>query len=458
MKPRAGLLFGAVLLIVAALVSCQGGDSRSPGTRASRPERCVGQGVPSYCRQLRVGDQVVRYALLPGARSTSNAAFLVDLGGPGYSALGMNVLPQFRRAELPSWMRRLTLVSLEEPWVTAPRSRECRSASIGFYKRARQVLSADDQGGHVTADVAEMRPYAQRLVRTCGLGKGMWGWMPTKFDEAVKAITSSERLKLDGAIGVSFGAVRTKYASGEIRRWVVLESPAPIDVTAKGFIDGLIRGATSRLQTHSRNDYATLRRRLGSVAASLNAHSRIGADRSIPTTAADLGPAIVALARLSNDDFKRYAPAVLSKEPSASVIGELSDRTWGRFGVSDVSPSLLAYLDEACPRYPAWRSALKTANGSPLAAFLTVYHTPCMAIEQSVKSVEAQTARFRVGASCIVASTDDPVTPFSYARAWSRRLPHSTLVPVSSTEHGSLNLARCNELSRIQTKPGGYEP
>lgn len=377
-------------------------------------------------------------------------AVLVDLGGPGYSVLGMNAIPRFRMNAFPRWMKGMTAVSLEEPWVTRPRSEGCRSASAHFYSKARSVLRSDAGGLHVRSDVAAMKETARGLVDACDLGKGHWGWEPEQFRAALQAIVKQKQLRLDGAVGVSFGAVRAKYVGNEIRKWIVLESPAPLGIDARRFLEGLNIGALTRLGQWESLGSSSAEQRLAEAARAFDERSERDDNRSIPTTGADVGPAAVALARVTDADFQQYAPDLLSNEPSGSVIGALSDRTWGRFRVSDVSPTLLAYFDEVCPRYQGWSEALDNARGSPLAAFLAVFHSPCGAIEGDAASPPKALPATRAQASCVISATRDPVTPLSSARAWAKRLSNSKLVTVDSDGHGSLNLDSCTYLKTYQ--------
>ncbi len=166
-------------------------------------------------------------------------------------------------------------------------------------------------------------------------------------------------------------------------------------------------------------------------------------DRSLPVSAADVGAAEVALAR-SGPQLEHLAEVLTAGGPAAAeLVGELSDRTWGRVGTDDLSPADLAYLDEVCASYHGW-SELPDVGRSPVERFLAVFHRPCRTAPTSGAAAPPRIDRRPTFTrSCVIASPDDPVTSDAYAQAWAAALPGSLLITQEMAAHGQGDVSAC---------------
>jgi hypothetical protein len=421
-----GLLCAVVVLTAATVLAAHAssGDpsgSGRPATADPTDAPCVLERTVPECRTATtVSGHAFRYAVLrsvtPGAPT-----LLLDVGGPGASLFGAH-WPGDVRPALPTTIRDVNLVMVEEPWVTADVPTACQDSLSGYFRTAHAGRAGD----------------AASLARAClgSAGKARYGWSAESYRESVQEVLRREHLTLDGFLGASFASRRLGYLAPVPLRFAAIVGPAPLEMAAGRFLaerhDALVRLLATECGGCRPLDV------VGAAAAAFDRAPATVSGRSVPVTGADVGAAVVALA-YQPDDVRRTAWAAL-REPArnAALLGQLADTVWGRYDVDDVSSSWLAYLSEVCHAYPGWPATV-APNADPVERFLYTYHAPCAAAGDAYPATTARAAR-RI---CVVGSATDPVTPVSFAESW-RKFPNVTLAIVDEPGHGSLRaLAAC---------------
>jgi len=376
----------ALLAIVAVLAAAVGAHSISgadgpgqlPDRTATTATACGRSEVREACSEIEVAGRTWRYSLRRASPGTPNTA-LVDLGGPGTSVMsGANGL-----GHLPDTLPRLSadhnLLVIEEPWVLDPVPAACRAALSAYYVAMRSTWSMPDA-------------VAGRLGSDCGVGRHdpQWGFTPQTYDAVVHAIVEREGLVLDGFVGHSWGAVRLTYLTSTTLRWATLLRPYPYAAS----LDDITAG---RLQA------------LASLTSSLNAQmpassaSTTVEGRSVPVERFDLATSVVELGYVDDDVVQQFGAAVVTGT-RPDKVGLLSDQYWGRYGVDDLSPRMLAFWDEACPVAGASQDLVRSS--SELARVVGLQFSPCQLFHER-RAVRTPTGL----AICVVYSKGDAVTP-----------------------------------------------
>lgn len=358
--------------------------SQTPGCAAVRYEEC---------RELLTSAGKVRYALLGSGADPRVAIF--DVGGPGAAVFGAQWPEGFSSTIAPSMPYRGLL--LEEPWVGRPVPDRCEAALRAWFAHAH----AGDQR-------------STDLAGPCELGQGHWGWTPESYRAAIDAVEAAEEVHVDGMIGVSFGARRSRYLSGDLT-WAVLANPAPREMTGQQYLAARQDALESMLAAQC--GCTDVNSALSQIVQQVTG-SDAGGSRSVPLTAADVGAAAIALAYQAQIPGNEYATKFWAADPSA--IGALADSVWGRYGTDRISPSYLAYLDEVCAAYGPWPTA-PTSSGL-VGSTLTALHAPCAGIPLAERDTGSQ-----LPAACVSSVTNDPIAPPAFVATWQ---------PVTFTEIG----------------------
>jgi len=405
-------LAAVVLLLGAACDDSPG--SAPPARRAAPPETCAGVRPSLGCEAIEVDGRVYRYAIraAKGGAGSRDAA-LVDLGGPGRSLFGSDDLLRFAAG----WPGDQALVFVEEPWVTRPSTGGCDAARSGFYRSLRR---SGENGEPATA-----------LVTACGLARsGSWGWDAADYARVVQAIARHERLVLTGLVATSYGALRSAPLwSLPSLRWLVLDSPAPPKETGTSYLRARARGVASAL----RRSCAPCPDRAREASAELR-RDPVALDTRTPAVEpVDLEAALVAAAYLPAG--QRRALFRLLGGPvrrAAPLIGRLSDATLLRYGSYEMSPAVLAYLDEVCRRYGPWPAASERPN------LLARLHAPCRSLWRPAGDADLPTGPADV---CIAHGGLDDVVPRDTVARWRTVFPRARAVALRDAVHGAPELA-----------------
>ncbi|MFG1762178.1 hypothetical protein ACGFIH_02525 [Micromonospora parva] len=389
------------------------GTGRAAPSIASKSDidglTCEEQATREACYDIEVAGRTWRYTILP-AEEVTNKTAIIDLGGPGSSALsGELEIAQFRSAH-PELARSYNLLVMEEPWVTEPVTSTCQAA-MGRYYLSLRSTGKDD-----------ISTTARDMAGACGLsdGSGSWGFNAANYSAVVTAIERKDKLRVAGFFGHSWGSVRLGYLQRQLD-WQVLTRPFPIGATAEQVVS--LRTANMPNQGVPerviKNDKTTT------------------PERSAPVNRFDQLSAIVELGYI-DDRFYAESRAGVETGTDSTSIGRLSDRLWGRYGEWDVSPALLARIQETC-------SALPPPNSVPSAVasvkdLLRAELAPC-------KSLKATNVKHPPLAprTCLVSGQQDAVTP---DRLVSQRFEswqsHGKWIKSVKRSHGSLDgLEQC---------------
>lgn len=404
----------AVATIGAQLQAHPSGPQRLPPAARQQlpPEGIRDEGpcervLEDECRELVSRGRSRRYLLIPpetqGASEGPRSAVLVDAGGPGSVLFAPGVAGRVRDA-LGDRVQDRWLLLLEEPWVTAEVTPQCREALSRLYEAARASLSAAG-------------PSALRLDE-CHLGSGAYGWRADHYVPLVEEILERESLTLEGFVGLSFGAVRSTYASELGIEWRALVRPAPAPGSSAGFlIDTRVDAAVDQLLERCKDcsGRSALLDRIRAAMASLDRGPLSLDSRSVPVTGFDLASGLLVLASAPANQEVDLADILLRPQDWSDAIGGLSDQLWMRSGETDLSLAYLAYLEEVCPTYQGWRQ-----DGTPetvLHQTFALAHSPCEAGTTSPAPstlVTGHTAR-----TCIVLDDGDVVSPSEFGETWS---------------------------------------
>lgn len=392
----------AVLALIMALpaVACGGEAGRSesvnPASAAdpvTADVTCANlQRTRPVCRVIESGGRTVRYAIVrrPGA----DRSVLLDVGGPGAAVLGAG----FPR-EVLGRHSDATVVMVDEPWTTSPRSEECELALRTWYRELRSTWPRGASDATVRA-----------LVEECGLfdGSHRWALAPDAYRRAVDAIETAERITIDEFWGFSFGSVRWASLGGRLPASLV--SPFPVGMPAADYLAARNRATTTRLP----------RKVLGSTPRG----------RSLVIRELDLAAAELTAGYAAPRDRARLHGV----DDPARLVGRLSDQLFGRYGTDSLSSALLGFWEGTCPALSDWDRA-----GFGAAGLMGELLRIC---------AEAPTPRgLRVpaGPTCVATVINDAVVPAAMTRWLKRRWAWSQERVVDGPHASLLGLGRCLE-------------
>lgn len=453
LRQRTGLLWLVGLLTISLLGARQmlgerpsdelsvGASTPSHPTRDRSPS-CEDSAVPVYCSTTSVNGRQIRYAHLAAeGGSPAAGALILDLGGPGYSLFGSGVVAQIRNG-LPDPLKELDVVALEEPWVQRELSPACRTGLEAYYGTARTALEQDSLASELN-DV--VRDESRALNEVCELAAGGWGWSSTEYRQAVTSILGDVGLQLRGFVGLSFGSVRSAYVRDAGSRFVMLDSPAAIDISATEFLSDIEHSAIQRLEGCGTcaGSGAQLVQQMEDTWRAANEDQVQLPDRSVAFSGADVGGAALALARTPGD-LAQVVDRYRSSIEGPAYMGDLSDHLWGRYGERSLSPAYLAYLDEVCSVYDGWSEGLSSSIlRTEIGRFLVAFHAPCGTMERTAVPVTSSAGYDSVLWGCVVARRGDAVTPLKYAEEWSLVLPDAELHSSPESMHSSGDFSAC---------------
>lgn len=369
-------------------------------------DACRGVRAQALCRSVRLpGGEQIRYAVLQPSSdeeaSPARGATVVDLGGPGVALFGAN----WPGAALQAVTDRLRtpIVVLDEPWTRTPYPAGCRRAASDWFTALHSGLEAP----------------SARFATTCRLGRGLWGWTPESYREAVDAALDQEGLSFARFVGASFAGVRLSYLHQPPPE-VVLVSPYPLGQSSSAYVETRVAAVA-----------AFCRARPGSSSCTGRARIPAEAKRSLDVTEFDLGAAWIGTSYQRDPTAYRE---LLAGDPDAGVVGALSDAVTGRFGVTDVSPSTFAYFDEVCSSFGTWRPGV----GGDLAAksFLLSWHDVCRQVPAPARPRDPQT--LESAHVCVVTYRRDGVVPSVASQGyWGARADVHEVLPGPS--HGVID-------------------
>jgi hypothetical protein len=200
---------------------------------------------------------------------------------------------------------------LDEPWPTEPTVPECDAALTSWYGSLRDgwPLVRQDR-----VDAA-----LERILSACGVlsGEGQWEFTPKTYHTLLDGIADREALKLSRFDGFSFASARWGYASDLFTRGR-LASPFPISMGAERYL-------TMRSNSHGPRPHRSL---IGIIPKG----------RSLSLTQLDLDAAALETRYLPPS----ARPAALTGRDAASMVAQLSDQLFGRYGVESISHALLS--------------------------------------------------------------------------------------------------------------------
>lgn len=404
-----GVLLG--VLVVLRLLDARPADHRS----AAAPTACSGVRYVE-CREIDTAGGRVRYAFLGGDPGTRDVA-LFDVGGPGASVFGEQWPSGYGSYIEPRMAGERSLV-LEEPWVTAELSEECRGSLSAWF-----------------VDAHAGRTPRTDLVEPCSLGTGTWGWTSASFREAVEAVEAVEGVRVRGLVAASFGAHRALYV-GQSLEWAVLANPAPRTMAGNAYLAERERGVLAMLQAQCDCGDA-FPERLEAVVSGVTG-SQPGT-RSLPLTRADVGAAALALTYQAHTPGTGYVEKFWAGDPEA--IGVLADSVWARYGTTSISTSYLAYLDEVCAAYAPWPRS--TADDGIVSGVLSALHSPCVRFPGEQDAVTTLPPSVR---TCVSSQSQDPIAPEPFVRTW---LPADHRITQEGSSHSNVDgVTACLETLR----------
>jgi hypothetical protein len=122
------------------------------------------------------------------------------------------------------------------------------------------------------------------------------------------------------------------------------------------------------------------------------------AERSLPIDALDVEAARAASLYLAPAEARG-----LNGQPAAELVGRLSDSFFGRYGVTSISPSVLALWQETCSTIRNWSALSESAKQS----FLGQYMAVCLVISNTRNVVASRDS----SPTCIAVGDSDGITP-----------------------------------------------
>lgn len=371
----------------------------------STTDACAGVRAQAACRSITLSDgRVVRYAVVrpsTTAEGDLTQGTVMDLGGPGVALFGAD----WPGEALQAVTDRLgtPVVILDEPWTRTPYPAGCRQAARAWYET---LHSGSSSSGAELADA-------------CDLGKGLWGWTPAAYDEAMQAALEQEGLTFERFVGASFAGVRLGYLSRQPDE-VVLVSPYPSEQSATEYLTTRLEAVQAFCSAAPAGE--TCRGQVPTGEA---------AKRSIEVTPFDVGAAWL------GTNYQRRPVAfkkMMADEPTAEVLGALSDAVTGRFGVTDVSPATFAYFDEACASFAPWEPEVTSRLAA--ATFLQQWHAVCAQVDPAPGPTS--TAAPAADQVCVVSYRGDAVVPSGRSqKSWRGRADQRRVLP--GVNHGVID-------------------
>ena len=384
---------------------------------------------PDLCFNVDVDGTTYRYGfasagfLEDSGRTPAGQAVIVDPGGPGASVLAGGGLSAIASSYLLGGLSDFDLVVIEEPWVTTEVSDQCATSMTEFYHTFRPPFP-------------ESRvPNARNVSENCKLLTTKWGLSEDTYSDILDAIESEQNTKIRGFVGASFGSVRWTYADPQRFDFAVFSRPFPININdSHSFLSARSDAIASETAD----------------APALTLSGVAPAGRSLPVETSDVVAA-------------RIAAAAQGLSPSTEAeIGEWSDGLWQRFGEDSISPALLAYWQEFCPRIGAVGYATNEDGihggwaGDPadVYAYLQAFHQVC----DFVSDPHAQQYPSLQNV-CAVLSQADTVTPAQLAH-YDFKFSGASIVVSNEANHRSLDgLNECvNQLSLTATPSNSGTP
>lgn len=428
--PRHRSAISALIIVVllSTLSGCRFGTTGRPenntaGSASVTAGKCSGV-RSAECRSVTLASgRQVRYAILRPTTTApqSTGVVVADLGGPGISLFGMHWPGDALRQQLPKKLQAVPLLLIEEPWVTATYSPECKAAVTSLF-RSVHVLATSD-----AAVSTSCRLYDHDQP---------WGWTPESFAEAVKAILNTEGLTLDGYLGLSFGGRRLTYLRDPAPKWAILVNPAPLDLPAPEYLSGRVsalwRSVESNCPQCPGRQAGT--RLIEQASKSLSAVQPAVPGRSVPLAGGDVAAAALSLSYRDTAVRRAFFTALSApaKNADRELVGRLADGVWSRYGTDEISPAVLAYWAEVCPSYPGWPVTPPTDT---LGTFLTEWHGPCTALTPQARQRWTLGLNSKV-ATCVSMLADDPVVPVQSVQTW--RKAGAQVIQPAKGEHSDL--------------------
>lgn len=400
----------AALVVVASVVlaGCGAtGDTIKVAAPKTEPV-CELQVPDDTCRAVALpGGRLLRYAkIAPNAGRKSPGITLVDLGGPGYALFG-TTSSRTQLAMIANATHR-TAVALEEPWVQERYPSGCKEA-------VSQWFVAEHAGRGAGTSVMSSR---------CDLESGNWGWSQNRYKQAVAAVSRHENALVRVFVGVSFGSERLRY----------LEKPP---ATAWLLYPASATSSADRLLS----ERAELTPGICSNCAIRRGMPR---GRSIGVTAFDAGAALVATAYQEHP--ARALDFLRAGNPTAQVIGALSDSVTNRYAVNAISPATFAYWQETCHAY----GNAHANSGVPASAarFLWTWQRPCADLHQQALGAVSSAH------VCLVVDEADHVVPRTSAATWRQTFVGADMHTIRRGIHGLVDA----RVLRLCSAHGGGEP
>jgi len=355
------------------------------------------------CSYVTVNGADYRYSLVGGSKHPKPLA-LLDIGGPGLSLFGSG-WPSDILSQLD---KKYDVLVLDEPWVTADESSECRTSLETWYQAIRTSWQPKQ-----TRMPTSIQDASRAIPAACTLWNGRWGWTPSTYTSAVDAILAKTERKLAAFVGFSFGSTRLAYLTnaGINVPTVDLISPFPTGTSAVA----LIRARQAVLNTAPKFSKALI--------------GKQPATRSVPIAASDL-----AAAQVEAQYVPPAAQTTLYKHAAdATLVGHLSDMLFSRYGEDDIAPSMLAFWDETCPAAHDWPTAAEAGITNVLYEVCGSQHNQKPVTPGHLKVVP-----------CIVATRHDGIVPLPLLRRWTKTNRWPIRPGVGG--HADLrNLTRCME-------------
>ncbi|MGX6605136.1 hypothetical protein ACWKSP_23820 [Micromonosporaceae bacterium Da 78-11] len=268
------------------------------------------------CADIVVDGHLYRYSLSRATKPTARTVVL-DVGGPGVAVLDSGGLSGFLASQTA--LDAVNVLTVEEPWVTRDPTAGCSAAMTAFDHAARDN------------DARAATVAGQGLTGACAIAQGGWGFDQRSYRAVLTAVRDRERIDYHGFVGESFGSVRLGYLAdspiADDLDWAVLHHPFPVGTS----FDRLV--ADRAVAVHD------LVRRL----APPSSGSAPGPDKDD----FDAASALVELGYLTAAEQPRVARDVLSgRHPD--TVAYLADQLWQRNADGQVSPGLLAEVQEIC--------------------------------------------------------------------------------------------------------------
>jgi pimeloyl-ACP methyl ester carboxylesterase len=376
------LVSAVVLLSTATACHGRGPVQAHPAVPALPRDVCVEQPAREGCDQIQLAGVSWRYLFL-SSRSVTADTVVVDFGGPGTAVLSGSANVAGFHQNHPQISARYNILIVEEPWVVRDISAECRRSLAEYYLGLRQAVAMES----VARQAGELR-------QRCGLNSPShhWGFDASTYHQVVAAIAKKRSLHLVGYVGHSWGATRLGYLSDVAFEWAVLVRPYPVGLPIDDVLD---------------RRESVLRQQQSSMLARSPASVRdIEQRRALPVTEFDRLSALVEMGYVEGSSRDSVGPGI-AHGTNPGRVGLLSDELWGRSGYHNVSPRMLAFLEEACSMAGVPRDSARDGLG----LVLRLQYAAC------TRDSTRHTATPRTAARlCVVLGTTDSVTPETLGR------------------------------------------